>query len=55
MPRLVLRFLLAGRGAEQELAHPFLPDSPLGVDEQQLAGGEPDRVHLGPGPGAPVR
>jgi hypothetical protein len=45
-PRLVLH-RLAG-SAEQELAHPFLPGPPLRVDEQQLAGGEPDRVDLGP-------
>ena len=46
LPRLVLR-QLAG-SAEQKLTHPFLPGPPLRVDEQQLAGGEPDRVNLGP-------
>jgi hypothetical protein len=48
LPRLVLRSLLAGVGAEQELAHPFLPGAPLRGGEQQLAGGEPDGADFGP-------
>ena len=40
--------MLAGRGAEQKFAHPFLPGPPLCFDEQQLAGGEPDDAGLGP-------
>jgi len=35
-------------GWSSALAHPFLPGSPLRVDEQQLAGGEPDGLDLGP-------
>jgi NADPH:quinone reductase-like Zn-dependent oxidoreductase len=38
--------MLAG-SAEEQLAHPFLPAPPLRVNDQQLGGGEPDRVGLG--------
>jgi hypothetical protein len=52
LPPLLLSRLLgasAPRRAEQELAHPSLPGSPLLPDREQLAGGEADRVRLGPG------
>ena len=52
MPRLlVLPVVITtgmGRGrAEQQFTHPPLPGTPLGAEEQQLGGGQPDGVHLG--------
>jgi hypothetical protein len=51
LPRLVLpglAGLAVSRGTHQQLAHAPLPRPPLGVDGQQLGGGQADGVGLGP-------
>ena len=51
LPRLVVLLVRgpAGSGrAEQQVAHPLLPDPALRADCQQWGGGQPDGVGLGP-------
>jgi hypothetical protein len=51
LPRFVLSWRAGApmsSGAEQQLAHAPLPGSALGADHQQLGGGQPDGVGLGP-------
>jgi Phage integrase family len=56
LPRVVLPWLAGAavaRGAHQQLGHALFPDASLAADGQQLGGGQPDGVGLGPDqPGA---